>query len=948
MPLVSDVPVVEERAEVTARRTWPLNLACGLLFAAIFALFFYATVFLGEPISRLSLLGGLDSLYDPSFKSSQSCWGVDPATYCLAIPVQFLVERLWSSMQLPLWNPFNGCGHPLIGDPQSFVFSPFYFLFSTRNAWIYNLGIVVKPILAAVAIFGMARLLGLSRAASIFSALGYAMCPNFLHSAEMPNQQLLVPFMFWSFLWLAESVTVPRFLVTSLVIAGFFTFTHPECYVWAAVFSSLLFAAHYIAIRGWSWSRLGRAIGTIAGVAAVSIALAGPMLFPFIEYLAHSDCYKSAIENFSGRPISWMSLLYSLVNPGYGGGYPREADETFGVGSPFLGIIIALLLPLGIMSKRRNTFGLIALTVVALVVITRTGPAELLNLEPLAYLMPMYALPALLLPLALLGGFGFDALIANKWIPTRSQWIQMAAITAIVAFLPLALVVFQISLAECYIEGSIRSMQVDFFACIRDLVIIGAFVSILLLRWKINPALIIGLVLLLNIGSEASSASAVLPIQEKFSPQVVEPLPVAKKRNERVVACGLHLMLPNTNCIYGMQDLRLHNPLTPKRYVDFITAAGAHREALYVWTFDNSLNSLLDLAGIRYVLSQEPVSRSDDALPPLERLSAFASKSLVIEPGSRLDDVAMAYDPADLSVRGNFTWKVHARTSGIFGVEPVVLDSNDQVVWWGNRRQMRGRFDEDHILHQAMSFAVPASFRPGEKFKVGIRLWDGVHKTPLVPKYSPVEIANGTAVLKEFVVQPVHVYERIDRHLRLVSDPKQPLRLYENTTPMPSAWLVADAQVVSSEVEALNAIKNPNFDPRERVVLEGRETKTTRKVSRQDAGAPRTVGASVNAPRAVRPNVNELIVDVDAAQDSYLVFNETWYPGWRASVDGKTVPLLHGDYLFRCVQVPQGKHLIEFKYEPISFWFGVFTFTLAALGSAILLARGLLSRRRMR
>jgi hypothetical protein len=384
-----------------------------------------------------------------------------------------------------------------------------------------------------------------------------------------------------------------------------------------------------------------------------------------------------------------------------------------------------------------------------------------------------------------------------------------------------------------------------------------------------------------------------------------------------------------------MQDLRLHNPLTPRRYVDFITAAGAHREALYVWTFDNSLNSLLDLAGVRYVLSQEPVSRVDDNLPPLESLSAFAGKSLVVEPGTRLDDVAIAYDPADLSVRANFKWKVHARTSGIFGIEPVVLDSNDRVVWWGNRRQMHGRFDEQHILHQAISFSVPSSFHPGQKFKAGIRLWDGVHKTPLVPKYSPVDFVNGTAVLREFVVQPVHECERIDRHLRLVSDPKQPLRLYENTTPLPNAWLVSDVEVVRTEAQALTAISDPSFDPRKKVVLEGRQTQTTGKVSRQDAGAPRTF----------RPNVNKLIVDVDAPQDSYLVVNDTWYPGWRASVDGKNVPILHGDYLFRCVQVPQGKHLVEFSYEPISFWFGVFTFTLAALSSLILLARCLMIRR---
>jgi hypothetical protein len=377
MPLVSDVPVIEERAKTKVRSSWHVSAACCVLFVCVFALFFSATVFDGQPLSRLAYLATLDSLYDPTFKSAQSSWGIDPATYSLAIPVQCLVERLWSLGQLPLWNPLNGFGHPLIADPQSFVFSPFYLLFSTGNSWLYNLGIVLKPLLGAVAIFGMARCLRLSRGASIFSALAYSMCPYFLHSAEMPNNQLLVPFMFWVFLALAEKISAPRFLLTCAVIAGFFTFTHPEPYVYAAAFSSLLFAAHYVALRGLSWSAIARAITVVAAVAAVSIALAAPLLFPFLEYLAHSDCYKSAVENFSGRPVSWVTLLYTLISPGFGGGYPIDSDTRFGIGSPFLGIIVTLFLPLAIMQKQRKAAGLLVTMVVAFCVITRIGPAAI-------------------------------------------------------------------------------------------------------------------------------------------------------------------------------------------------------------------------------------------------------------------------------------------------------------------------------------------------------------------------------------------------------------------------------------------------------------------------------------------------------------------------------------------------------------------------------------------
>jgi hypothetical protein len=135
--------------------------------------------------------------------------------------------------------------------------------------------------------------------------------------------------------------------------------------------------------------------------------------------------------------------------------------------------------------------------------------------------------------------------------------------------------------------------------------------------------------------------------------------------------------------------------------------------------------------------------------------------------------------------------------------------------------------------------------------------------------------------------------------------------IYENGAFLPRVLVVPNAEPApgATDWDIMRRLANEDFEPRQWVVLEEMPEEGFAPSSRREAGSARIVSYSLG----------RVVIEADLEADGFLVLLDTFYPGWKASVDGAPSKIYQADYLFRAVFLREGVHTIEFVYDPLSF-----------------------------
>jgi hypothetical protein len=139
----------------------------------------------------------------------------------------------------------------------------------------------------------------------------------------------------------------------------------------------------------------------------------------------------------------------------------------------------------------------------------------------------------------------------------------------------------------------------------------------------------------------------------------------------------------------------------------------------------------------------------------------------------------------------------------------------------------------------------------------------------------------------------------------IIYHPEQPP--IENSSANGNAWFVNQVEFVpdaNGEIEALNRI-----DPRTTAVIDEKFAALVAKTSAENSDG--------DGIQLIECKPNRLKYESNSSSERIAVFSEIYYNhGWKAFIDGKLTDHYRANWILRAMNVPAGKHSIEFRFEP--------------------------------
>lgn len=164
-------------------------------------------------------------------------------------------------------------------------------------------------------------------------------------------------------------------------------------------------------------------------------------------------------------------------------------------------------------------------------------------------------------------------------------------------------------------------------------------------------------------------------------------------------------------------------------------------------------------------------------------------------------------------------------------------------------------------------------------------------------------------------------------YLKYIDFNKKRIFFYKNNQQTARIKLFYNAYFISDENEIIKNLYYQKHDLKKTLLISSKEDKIE------------TYQEGNGEVKLISYKPNEVVLNATTDTDAFLYVSDTWYPGWRAYIDGRKTEIFRANLTFRAIKLPKGTHEVVFKYRPMSFYIGALLTLFGVLLSIALIIR---------
>ena len=967
--MISDAaPIKAARAAAGALRRGVRHIAANdvllasLILGVLIVVFFYDIVFLGRTLVTSALQWGVMGTSTPfgypGDRPDPNLYLLDPlASAVAAEPTMEKVAGFLRQFQLPLWDASLALGRPLLATMDPSAVSPIRLpLMISPSPEMWDAFLMGRLFVAGLFTYLLAKRLGLAKSASFGAGVAFSFSGYFMLYVNQPHADfaMMIPVLLYPLELLLERPGPGRVALAAAAVALGVLVNNPETAV-----VLLLFGAAYYLARAFVEARSDRLFRfwprvLLFGLAAgAGVGLTAFTMLPFLELSGALGGSGLALHRHTpdlgiGANHDPLQFLISLFVPFFDG---PPVDNFQGTGwtgiRNYVGVVIPLLALAGVWNRpamRKHGFFFLGATIVLLSktygvpAVNWVGHLPILNVIDLS----LYLAPTIAFSLAMLAGLGLDQVSRGGW-----RWGHV-----VVAVVILGSLLGWLVWINRGILGNIPDTHlVTQFAFAGSLIVATGAVLLAtsrgLMPSQAGTAVLVALIaaelftFTTPIKSEFAGLASAVYEREDFIERPLRYDPFTKppyvsflqEDTSKYRVFGLdYVLYPNASRAYEIDDIRGFTATTVERYFRFVRQfinpsvrsrfTGAYLPPLQSEGDPPRVadNPMFDLLNVKYILTPRGLPQAYDYQLTERILTVNDTKGATVRSDvftiDGEDDVVLFQHPIS-SLSYDLTpneqsrfllfrlamdpqvWQPDLGDGVLFEVSVREGESEETLFsrWVdpknnpADRRWIDGTVDLNPYLGRPVTLILSTS--PGETPASDWAGWGGLRLTPS-PETPPDRSSSSQFDL---------VYDR-------------EVKIYENRDAFPRAFVVHRALLAGAQDPAIALMKRPDFDPNTKAVVEGDLS--------SDQLAALAASPVVDSSSVELTSYSDNRVNILARMEhpGLLILSDTYYPGWKAYVDGKEVPVYPTDLALRSVFVPAGEHEVKFVFSPDLFKLG--------------------------